>query len=189
MHFIPLSIEGVFRIEPKVYLDARGFFMETYTRERFAQHGIQVDFVQTNHSLSVGRTLRGLHYQIGKPQAKLVRVICGEVFDVVVDIRFGSPTFGQWVGEILSAENKRQLYAPVGCAHGFCVLSDEAEFIYSCSDYYFPQGERGIIWNDPDLNIPWPVQNPLLSEKDRCNIRFKDIAQDFIYRPGGSHGT
>lgn len=181
MKFTPLAIPEVVLIEPRVCGDARGFFMETYTRRAFAEHGITADFVQCNHSCSVRHTLRGLHYQVGQPQGKLVRAVRGEVFDVVVDIRFDSPTFGRWVGEILSAENKKQLYVPVGFAHGFCVLSDAAEFLYSCTDYYFPQGERGIIWNDPQLAIAWPVQEPLLSEKDRRNVKFNEIARDFNY--------
>ncbi len=184
MKFIPSSVPDVVIIEPKVYEDPRGFFMESYNKALFADHGITKEFVQTNHSLSVKDTLRGLHYQVGKPQDKLVRVIRGEVFDVCVDIRFGSPTFGKWVGEILSAANRKMLYVPIGFAHGFCVLSDEAEFLYACTDFYHPQGERGILWNDPDLAIPWPAQDPLLSEKDKRNVKLKDIEQDFIYRKG-----
>lgn len=189
MQFTPLLIEGVFRIAPKAHGDARGFFMETYRRDQFAAHGITADFIQLNHSRSIGRTLRGLHYQVGQPQAKLVRVIRGRVYDVVVDIRFGSPTFGRWLGEELTEDNKVQLFVPIGCAHGFCVLSAEAEFIYACSAYYHPAGERGIIWNDPDLNIIWPVKDPLLSAKDQQNVRFKTIAKDFLYHPGDTHGT
>ncbi len=182
--FIPSVVPDVIVIEPKVYEDTRGFFMESYNRETFAAHGISKDFVQTNHSLSVKNTLRGLHYQVGKPQDKLVRVIRGEVYDVSVDIRFGSPTFGKWVGEILSAANRKMLYVPIGFAHGFCVLSDEAEFLYACTDFYHPQGERGIFWNDPDLAIPWPVLDPILSEKDKRNVKLKDITQDFIFQKG-----
>lgn len=184
MKFIPSVVPDVIVIEPKVYEDTRGFFMESYNRETFAAHGISKDFVQTNHSLSVKNTLRGLHYQVGKPQDKLVRVIRGEVYDVSVDIRFGSPTFGKWVGEILSAANRKMLYVPIGFAHGFCVLSDEAEFLYACTDFYHPQGERGIFWNDPDLAIPWPVLDPILSEKDKRNVKLKDITQDFIFQKG-----
>ena len=183
MNFIPANIKDVIIIEPKVFGDKRGFFMETYRRDLFQVRCPGVEFVQWNHSLSVKNTLRGLHYQAAKPQGKLVRVIRGEVFDAVVDIRAGSPTFGRAVSEILSAKNKKQLYVPVGFAHGFCVLSEEAEFLYFCTDYYYPQGEKGIIWNDPDLAIQWPTQAPLLSEKDTRNPRFRDIARDFEYKP------
>ena len=182
MKFTATAIRDVLLIESKVFEDPRGFFMETYRRDAFAAQGINADFVQMNHSQSVRNTLRGLHYQVGHPQGKLVRVLRGEVFDVVVDIRFGSPTFGHWISEVLSARNKKQLFVPIGFAHGFCVLSDEAEFLYYCTDYYHPQGEKGIIWNDPDLDIPWPTPEPLLSEKDRRNQRFRDISRDFTYR-------
>jgi dTDP-4-dehydrorhamnose 3,5-epimerase len=181
MIFTPTAIREVVVIEPRVFEDRRGFFMETWRRDVFAEHGISADFVQINHSQSVRHTLRGLHYQVGRPQGKLVRVLRGEVFDVVVDIRSGSPTYGRWISEVLSARNKKQLFVPVGFAHGFCVISEEAEFLYYCTDYYHPQGERGIIWNDPDLAIPWPARAPLLSEKDRRNPRFRDIARDFSY--------
>jgi len=182
MNFIPANIKDVIIIEPKVFGDKRGFFMETYRRDLFQVRCPGVEFVQWNHSLSVKNTLRGLHYQAAKPQGKLVRVVQGEVYDVAVDIRFGSPTFGKWVAEVLSAENKKQLFVPAGFAHGFCVLSATAEFIYACTDYYHPQSEKGIIWNDPDLNIPWPVKNPVLSEKDNHYPRFKDIVRDFLYQ-------
>ncbi len=187
MKLTPLAVPDVILIEPKVFEDSRGFFMETYSRQVFAEHGINAEFVQFNHSKSVKNTLRGLHYQVGKPQGKLVRVIRGEVFDVVVDIRFGSPTYGKWVSQTLSDENKKQIYAPVGFAHGFCVLSDEAEFIYACTDIYYPQGERGILWNDPDLAIQWPAREPLLSEKDKGNLAFSKIGRDFIYKEEGDH--
>ena len=181
MKFKPTTIKDVILIEPNVSGDNRGFFMETYQRNLFREHGIEAAFVQWNHSLSVKNTLRGLHYQVEKPQGKLVRVIQGEVYDVAVDIRSGSPTFGKWIAEILSATNKKQLFVPVGFAHGFCVLSETAEFIYACTDYYHPPSERGIIWNDPDLGIPWPVREPILSEKDRRYPRLKEIDRDFIY--------
>jgi dTDP-4-dehydrorhamnose 3,5-epimerase len=183
MRFTPTAIKDVLVIEPRVFEDARGFFMETYRRDAFAAQGIQADFVQVNHSRSVRHVLRGLHYQAGHPQGKLVRVLRGEVFDVAVDIRFGSPTFGRWVSEVLSSANRKQLYVPAGFAHGFCVLSEEAEFLYYCTDYYHPQGERGIIWNDPDLAIPWPTTEPLLSAKDGRHPRFRDIDRDFSYGP------
>jgi len=182
MNFIQTTIKDVIIIEPEVFGDNRGFFLETYRRDLFRAHGIDVEFVQWNHSLSVKNTLRGLHYQAEKPQGKLVRVIQGEVYDVAVDIRFGSPTFGKWIAEILSAANKKQLFVPAGFAHGFCVLSATAEFIYACTDYYHPQSERGIIWNDPDLGILWPVENPILSEKDKCYPRFREIGRDFVYQ-------
>ena len=183
MRFKTTVIPDVFVIESDVFRDQRGFFMAPYRRDVFAAQNIGANFVQINHSMSVRDTIRGLHYQVGRPQGKLVRVLRGEVFDVVVDIRFGSPTYGKWISEILSAENKKQVYAPIGCAHGFCVLSDEAEFMYLCTDYYHPQGERGIIWNDPDLAIPWPTSKPVLSEKDSRNPRFRDIGRDFVYHP------
>jgi len=182
MKLIPTTIKDVIIIEPKVFGDRRGFFLETYRRDLFHEHGLDVAFVQWNHSMSVKNTLRGLHYQAKKPQGKLVRVVQGEVYDVAVDIRFGSPTFGKWVAEILSAANKKQLFVPAGFAHGFCVLSETAEFIYACTDYYHPQSERGVIWNDPDLAIPWAVHAPILSEKDQRLPRLKDIAQDFVYQ-------
>ena len=175
------KLEGVLLIEPDVYQDERGFFFESYNFRRYAEHGIRTNFVQDNHSRSVKNTLRGLHYQINPGQDKLVRVIMGEVFDVAVDIRFGSPTFGQWVGYYLSAENKLQMYIPVGFAHGFCVVSEVAEFEYKCSDYYSPPDERGIMWNDPDLGINWPVKNPILSPKDRQNTPFRKIEKNFVF--------
>ena len=156
--FIKTEIEGVILIEPKVFTDPRGFFMETWEKRKFAQVGIREDFVQDNHSKSVRGTLRGLHYQIRQPQGKLVQVIVGEVFDVAVDIRKSSPTFGQWVGLHLSAENKHQLWIPPGFAHGFYVLTETAEFTYKCTDYYTPEYERTILWNDKDLAINWPVK-------------------------------
>jgi dTDP-4-dehydrorhamnose 3,5-epimerase len=160
------ELPGVLLVEPKVFGDHRGFFVETYSRERYAEVGIDATFVQDNMSSSTKGILRGLHYQVRKPQAKLVSVVQGEIFDVVVDIRPGSPTFGRWVGARLDHESKRQLYAPVGFAHGFCVLSDLAVVTYKCSDYYDPKGEGGIVWNDPELGIAWPVENPVLSAKD-----------------------
>lgn len=168
---IETRLPGVCILEPKVFGDSRGFFMETYSRRDFEAAGIPHGFVQDNHSLSRGNVLRGLHYQLGRPQAKLVRVIRGEVFDVAVDVRRGSPTFGQWVGEILSGENKRSLFIPEGFAHGFYVMSTEAEFLYKCSDFYTPAEERGIVWNDPQVAISWPIPAgvaPALSDKDKA---------------------
>lgn len=167
MRFINTEIPDVVIIEPRVFGDERGFFMETWQRKTFAENGIDFDFVQDNHSLSGKGILRGLHYQIRKPQGKLVRVVEGEVFDVAVDIRSGSKWFGKWVGVRLSDENKRMLWVPPGFAHGFYVLSDRATFMYKCTDYYAPEHERCIVWNDPDLNIAWPLDGePVLSGKD-----------------------
>lgn len=164
------EIEGVYTIEPTVYGDERGYFMETYNQQDMVTAGLNMIFVQDNQSMSVKGVLRGLHFQKQYPQGKLVRVISGEVFDVAVDLREGSSTFGQWHGEILSAENKKQFYIPEGFAHGFYVLSDEAEFCYKCTDFYHPNDEGGIIWNDPDIGIEWPLltgQSLIFSEKDK----------------------
>ncbi len=170
MQFIRTTIPEILIIEPKVYEDPRGFFMETYREELFAANGIPNRFVQENHSRSQKGVLRGLHYQIRQPQGKLVRVIAGEVFDVAVDIRRPSPTFGKWVGIILSAQNRKQIWVPEGFAHGFYVLSEYAEIVYKVTDYYAPQWERSIQWNDPKLGIEWSLDEgvPLiLSQKDR----------------------
>lgn len=168
MKATPLAIPEVVLVEPRVFEDDRGFFFESFNKARFeAAMGRQVDFVQDNHSRSVKNVLRGLHYQIDQPQGKLVRVVRGEVFDVAVDIRRSSPTFCRWVGEVISAENKRQLWIPEGFAHGFLVLSDYAELLYKTTDYYAPACERCIAWDDPDLQIEWPLSGPpLLSPKD-----------------------
>jgi len=175
MKATPTRIPDVLLIEPKVFGDERGFFFESFNRRAFHEAtGLDVDFVQDNHSKSARNVLRGLHYQLAQPQGKLVRVTQGEVFDVAVDIRKGSPTYGQWVGEILSAENKKQLWIPAGLAHGFVVLSETAEFLYKTTDYYAPQHERCIAWNDPDLAIAWPIEGqPLLSAKDAAGIAFR----------------
>lgn len=181
-NFTDTKISGVKIIQPKVFGDSRGFFMETYKKEDFVNAGITCDFVQDNHSKSTKGVLRGLHFQTQNTQAKLVRVTLGEVFDVAVDCRPNSPTFGQWVGEVLSSENKKQLFAPEGFAHGFLVLSDEAEFIYKCSDIYTPSAEGGILYSDEDIGIKWPDLNGasvLLSDKDKVHPRFK--AQDFSF--------
>lgn len=168
MKVTPLAIPDVVLIEPKVFGDERGFFFESFNQAKFeAAIGRQVNFVQDNHSRSVKNVLRGLHYQIQQPQGKLVRVVQGEVFDVAVDIRKSSPTFGQWVGETLSAANKKQLWVPEGFAHGFVVLSDTAECLYKATDYYAPAYERCLAWNDTILNIHWPINGlPALSAKD-----------------------
>ena len=174
-NFIETKIEGVYIIEPRVFGDNRGFFMETYVRRDFEAAGICADFVQDNQSRSRKGVLRGLHFQKTHPQAKLVRVLQGCVFDVAVDLRFGSSTYGQWVGEALSAENKRQLFIPRGFAHGFLVLSDSAEFTYKCDEFYHPEDEGGILWNDKDIGIDWPQLEPLiLSEKDQKLPRLQD---------------
>ena len=177
MNFIPTAIPEVMIIEPRVFGDHRGFFMETWRQDRFVEAGIDLPFVQDNHSSSTKGVLRGLHYQIQQPQGKLVRVIAGEVFDVAVDLRRSSPTFGQWVGETLSAENKRMFWVPPGFGHGFFVTSDYAEFVYKCTDLYAPQYERSIRWDDPDIGIRWPLdagEEPILSEKDSAAAWLKD---------------
>lgn len=177
MKFTPTSIPDVLLIEPTVYGDERGFFMETYQSQHFSEAGISDRFVQDNHSGSRQYTLRGLHYQIRRSQGKLVRVGVGEVYDVAVDIRRSSPTFGKWEGVRLSAQNKLQLWIPPGFAHGFYVLSEWAEIIYKSTDYYAPQWERTINWNDPELGIQWPLingQDPILSEKDSRGTPFKE---------------
>ena len=169
MEFIPTQIPDVLLIKPKVFEDPRGFFMETYRSDRFAAMGIGQSFVQENHSRSQKGVLRGLHYQIQKAQGKLVRVIAGEIFDVVVDIRRSSQTFGQWVGMTLSAENRHQLWVPAGFAHGFYVKSDSAEVVYKVTDYYAPEWERSILWSDPKIGIDWQFDGdtpPILSQKD-----------------------
>ena len=176
--FIKMEIDGLYVIEPTVFGDERGFFMETYHKKEFFDNGLTMEFVQDNHSKSAKGVLRGLHFQKLHPQGKLVRVIRGEVFDVAVDIRRGSPTYGRWSGVYLSDENKRQFYVPEGFAHGFLVLSEEAEFCYKCTDYYHPEDEWGIIWNDKDLRIGWPVDRVnevRLSEKDKVLGLFKEI--------------
>ena len=171
------ELPGVLLIEPDVFGDPRGFFMETWNRRRYAESGLDLDFVQDNLSLSRRGILRGLHYQWPQPQGKLVQVLSGAVFDVAVDIRRGSPTFGRWVGVELSADNHRQLYVPEGFAHGFCVLSETALFAYKCTDFYNPATEHSLAWNDPDIGIAWPVADPLLSDKDRAGLRLKDIPE------------
>jgi dTDP-4-dehydrorhamnose 3,5-epimerase len=169
MKATPLAISDVILLEPKVFEDDRGFFFESFNQAKFeAAIGRRVTFLQDNHSRSVKNVLRGLHYQIQQPQGKLVRVVQGEVFDVAVDIRKSSPTFGQWVGEILSAENKRQMWVPEGFAHGFVVLSDTAECLYKTTNYYAPEHERCIVWNDPAIALQWPLDGePVLSTKDQ----------------------
>lgn len=174
MNVIPTDLPEVLIIEPKVFGDSRGFFLETYQAERYAQHGIPASFVQDNLSRSGKGTLRGLHFQEPRPQGKLVSVVRGAVIDVAVDIRRGSPNFGRHVAVELSEENHRQLWVPPGFAHGFCVISESADFSYKCTDYYQPQFDAGIAWNDPDLGINWPVTSPTISDKDAKLPRLKD---------------
>ncbi len=180
MKAIETSLAGVWLIEPDVYGDARGFFMETWNLKRYLEAGIRANFVQDNLSLSRRRTLRGLHYQWPHPQGKLVQAIRGTVFDVAVDIRRGSPNFGRWVGVELSEANHRQLYIPEGFAHGFCVLSEEALFFYKCTDFYHPEAEYSLRWDDPDLNIAWPITQPILSDKDRTGFFLKDLPEEAL---------
>ena len=176
MNFIPLDIPEVVLIEPKVFGDERGFFMETWNQLLFSENGIDAEFVQDNHSKSSKGILRGLHYQLQHTQGKLVRVASGKVFDVAVDIRSSSPTFGRHVSAVLSAENKNMLWVPPGFAHGFLSMEDDTEFLYKCTDFYAPEHERSILWNDADLGIDWPLGDiePQLSEKDRNGMIFKD---------------
>lgn len=169
------GLPGVLLIEPAVYRDDRGFFIERFNAQRYHAAGIESNFVQDNHSHSRRDVLRGLHFQRRRPQGKLVSVICGRVYDVVVDVRHGSPTFAQWRGTILDDSDCRQLYIPPGFAHGFCVLSDSAEFFYKCTTYYDPDDEGGVIWNDPTIGIDWPISDPALSARDRTYPRLAQL--------------
>jgi dTDP-4-dehydrorhamnose 3,5-epimerase len=175
MNLIPTSLPGVLIIEPRVFRDERGFFLETYHAQRYREAGLDAAFVQDNHSRSTRGTLRGLHWQAERPQGKLVRVLVGEIYDVAVDIRPDSPTFGKWVGVTLSADNFRQAWIPPGFAHGFCVTSEVAEVEYKCTDFYDPPSERGLIWNDPEVAIAWPIQDPILSERDKKHPRLSAL--------------
>jgi dTDP-4-dehydrorhamnose 3,5-epimerase len=166
-NFIETKVKDIYIIEPTVFGDNRGFFMETYHYNEFKKAGLGMNFVQDNHSKSKKGVLRGLHFQKNHPQSKLVRVIKGAVYDVAVDVRKGSPTFGKWFGIELTETNKKAFYVPEGFAHGFITLEDETEFVYKCTDYYYPEDEGGLIWNDPNLNISWPIDTPILSEKDK----------------------
>jgi len=183
--FIRAAIPEVVVIRPRLFRDGRGFFMESYKRSDFAAHGIGEIFVQSNHSRSAAGILRGLHYQKHpKAQGKLVRTVFGEVFDVAVDLRRGSPTYGQWVGLTLSARDATMIYMPAGFAHGFCAVSEEAEVLYMTTEEYSPAEEAGVVWNDPDLAIGWPVTEPMLSERDRNWPRLRDAQNNFEYSAG-----
>jgi dTDP-4-dehydrorhamnose 3,5-epimerase len=173
MKFISTAITDVVIVEPRVFEDGRGFFMETWEARKFAAAGVAADFVQDNHSVSRQWVLRGLHYQLNRPQGKLVRVTRGEAFDVVVDLRSASPTFGKWVGEKLSADNRRMMWIPPGFAHGFLALSEGVEFLYKCTDFYDPASERTLFWNDPTVSVEWPIPrgiDPVISPKDQAGV-------------------
>lgn len=182
MKVIDTGIPGLIVIEPKAFGDARGFFLETYAENRYREAGVAAHFVQANHSRSRRGVLRGLHYQLVQPQGKLVSVARGAVYDVAVDIRLGSPTFGKSYGVVLDDETHRQMYVPPGFAHGFVVLSEECDFLYQVTDYYHPASEQGIAWDDPDLAIEWPLSDVLLSDKDRKHPRLADQAHDKLPR-------
>ncbi len=177
MRFVPTALPGVVIIEPAVYRDSRGFFLESYHQSKYAEHGIPGPFVQDNHSHSVHGTLRGLHSQRKHPQGKLVRAVEGEMFDVAVDARRGSPTFARWVGVVLSGENFRQLYIPPGFLHGFCVLTNRVHVEYKCTDFYAPGDEQTVAWNDPQIGIEWPLREPILSPKDQGAPRLAEILE------------
>jgi len=181
MQFIPTKIPDVILVEVTKFGDHRGFFMETYHAEKFSAGGISATFIQDNHASSQKNILRGLHYQLKFPQGKLIRCIQGEILDIAVDIRKSSPTFGQWVGEILSSENARQLYVPPGFAHGYVVRSDNAEVEYKCTELYHSEDDYGILWNDPAIGIDWGIENPILSEKDKQQPLLKDV-KDILFK-------
>ncbi len=184
MEVIKTNIDGLLIIKPDVFGDDRGYFFETYSKRKYAEYGIEEDFVQDNISKSLKGTIRGLHYQVGdKAQGKLCHVIKGKVLDVAVDIRFDSPTFGQYFSIELTGEDKTQLWIPPGFAHGFYVLSDEVLFVYKCTNYYSKPDDRAILYNDPQLNIDWKVENPIVSEKDLNAKHFNEIQTDFVYSP------
>ncbi|HJS98329.1 MAG TPA: dTDP-4-dehydrorhamnose 3,5-epimerase [Terriglobales bacterium] len=178
------KIPGVYLIRPQVYEDARGFFFESYHQAKLEECGIRESFVQDNHSKSYKNTVRGLHYQLKHPQAKLCRVVQGEVLDVAVDIRVGSPYFGRWVSAILSAQNKQQILIPRGFAHGFAVLSETAEFLYKCTDFYYPDDEHGVLWSDPEMGIPWNITEPVVSKKDAAYRALARIAAESLPQYG-----
>jgi dTDP-4-dehydrorhamnose 3,5-epimerase len=175
MKFLPTALPEVVLVEPDVFRDGRGFFLETYQKVKYGAAGLPEEFVQDNHSFSIQGTLRGLHTQVRQPQGKLIRALAGEIFDVAVDLRPGSPTFGRWVGEVLSAENFRQLYVPPGFAHGFCVMSESAHVLYKCTTFYDREDEISLLWNDPQIGIAWPTATPLLSLRDQAAPKLADI--------------
>lgn len=175
---IETDLPGVVIIEPQVFEDARGFFMETWRQDRYQEYGLPVRFVQDNLSYSTRGILRGLHFQHPRAQGKLIQALHGEIFDVAVDIRVGSPTFGCWIGVVLSGDNRRQLYIPEGFAHGFCVISESALCAYKCTDFYVPAAEGGVLWNDPDIGIEWPVRAPILSSRDATHPPLKKIPRE-----------
>lgn len=183
------KLPGVLLIEPRVFGDDRGFFLETYHRDRYHEAGLALDFVQDNHSRSRRNTLRGLHAQLRRPQGKLLRCVEGEIFDVAVDARQGSPHYGQWVGEVLSAENFRQLYIPPGFLHGFCVLSEVAQVEYKCTDVYVPDDEISVRWDDPAIGIDWPIDPPLLSRRDQDALPLAELADRFPFHPEARRAT
>jgi dTDP-4-dehydrorhamnose 3,5-epimerase len=176
------TIEGAYLIELDVYGDERGFFLESYQHRRYADHGLDVDFVQDNRSFSMRGVLRGLHYQVNRPVGHLVYVTHGTIFDVGVDLRAGSPSFGRHFGYMLRAENNQQLFFPAGVAHGFCTLGEENEILYKCTDYYDPDDEAGLLWNDPDIGIEWPISDPVIKERDAAFPRLADIAPENLPR-------
>ncbi len=182
LEIIETALPGVVILKPRVFVDPRGFFMETYRQNVLAEAGIRENFVQDNHSRSTRGVLRGLHYQLRQPQAKLCRVAQGEVLDIAVDIRLGSPTFGKWVSVVLSGENHQQLFIPKGFAHGFVVRSETADFLYKCSDYFDGPDDRGVLWNDPAIGIDWQTADPILSEKDKRYLPLHEIAHDQLPR-------
>ena len=180
MNIIKTKLSGVLILEPKVFPDDRGYFLETWNSKRYEQASISASFVQDNISFSKKGILRGLHFQHPQSQGKLIQVLFGEVVDVVVDIRIGSPTYGQWLVEVLSGSNHRQIYVPPGFAHGYCVTSKSALFSYKCTDFYNQAAEHGIIWNDPDIGIEWPIAQPVLSPKDAAYPRLKDLRPEYL---------
>jgi dTDP-4-dehydrorhamnose 3,5-epimerase len=180
MQRIETSLSGVFELRPVIHRDARGFFIETFQKAKFADLGISDTFVQDNHSRSSKGTLRGLHYQLRHPQAKICRVVEGEALDVAVDIRVGSPNFGKWTSVVLSEKEQNQIYVPIGFAHGFLALSDTVQFLYKCSDFYDPTDERGIAWNDPDLNISWGLAAPIISARDSVLPTLAHVPREFL---------
>jgi dTDP-4-dehydrorhamnose 3,5-epimerase len=184
LNFVELEIPGVIRVEPRIFGDPRGYFFESYHAERYASHGIPARFVQDNESYSKRGILRGLHAQSPFPQGKLVRALAGEIYDVVVDARLGSPAFGRWLGMTLSGENKHQLYVPPGCLHGFCVVSEAAQVEYKCTELYHPEAEFSVRFDDPEIGVRWPIAEPLLSDKDRRAPCFSEVRERLIpYAP------